>query len=136
MDCHVLPGRAAACAFSNVIVLKTALWKAETPCRTDAVDDDDDAEGDSEGALEGALEGLDLTGLDLEGALEADERKGGAGRALTSAPVSMRSRSCSSGTEPRSSSACHQRSSREACSSEVASTEETIAEGRYSTLRK
>ena len=61
MDCHVLPGRAAACAFSNVIVLKTALWKAETPCRTDAVDDADDAEGDSEGALEGALEGLDLT---------------------------------------------------------------------------
>ena len=56
MDCHVLPGRAAACAFSNVIVLKTALWKAETPCRTDAVDADD-AEGDSEGALEG----LDLT---------------------------------------------------------------------------
>jgi len=61
LDCHVLLGRAAACAFSNVIVLKTALWKAETPCRTAAVDDDDDAEGDSEGALEGALEGLDLT---------------------------------------------------------------------------
>jgi len=60
LDCHVLPGRAAACAFSNVIVLKTALWKAEAFCRTGAVDDDD-AEGDSEGALEGALEGLDLT---------------------------------------------------------------------------
>jgi hypothetical protein len=60
LDCHVLPGRAAACAFSNVIVLKTALWKAETPCRTAAADADD-AEGDSEGALEGALEGLDLT---------------------------------------------------------------------------
>ena len=57
MDCHVLPGRAAAWAFSNVIVLKTALWKAETPCRTDV----DDAEGDAEGASEGALEGLDLT---------------------------------------------------------------------------
>jgi len=136
LDCHVLPGRAAAWAFSNVIVLKTALWKAEALCRTAAVADADDAEGDSEGALEGALEGLDLTGLDLEGALEADERRGGDDRALTSAPVSMRSRSCSSGTEPRSSSACHQRSSREACSSEVASTEETIAEGRYSTLRK
>jgi len=82
LDCHVLPGRAAAWAFSNVIVLKTALWKAEAPCgkalwkaeapcgkalwkaeapcRTAAVDADD-AEGDSEGALEGALEGLDLT---------------------------------------------------------------------------
>ena len=73
MDCHVLPGRAASWAFSNVIVLKTALWKAETPCRTcedgpvktpcrtDAAVDADDAEGDSEGALEGALEGLGLT---------------------------------------------------------------------------
>ena len=61
MDCHVLPGRAAAWAFSNVIVLKTALWKAETLCRTGAVDAADDAEGDSEGALEGALEGLGLT---------------------------------------------------------------------------
>ena len=128
--------------------MKTALWKAETPCRTcedgpvktpcrtDAAVVDDDAEGKSEGDSEGALEGLDLTCLDLEGALEGDERRGGGGRALTSALVSMRSRSCSSGTEPRSSSACHQRSSREACSSEVASTEETIAEGRYSTLRK
>ena len=73
MDCHVLPGRASAWAFSKVIVLKTALWKAETPCRTcedgpvktpcrtDAAVVDDDAEGKSEGDSEGALEGLDLT---------------------------------------------------------------------------
>ena len=115
VDCHGLPWRAAACAFSKVSVLKTALWNAETPCRTD-----DDAEGALEGALKGALEG--------------DEGIGG--QPVTSPLVRIRSRSRSSGTEPRSSSARHQRSSREACSSEVASTEETIAVGRYSTLRK
>ena len=123
VDCHGLPWRAAACAFSKVSVLKTALWNAETPCRTDD-DVDADADDDAEGALEGALKGA------LEGA------EGIGGQPVTSPLVRIRSRSRSSGTEPRSSSARHQRSSREACSSEVASTEETIAVGRYSTLRK